>query len=497
MPHTQSLTAIALVLAAAVTCGVGLSRLRIPSAAGFILVGMILGPTGFGLINRSGSIETLANLGVLMLLFIIGMELKLEAFRRLLPLALGIAAAEIAAALTFTLLLSQLTSGETTSAVVIGFMLAISSTAVAMKMMEDSDERHTRAGRLTLAVLVAQDLAVVPLLLITNALAPGETGTALITMVVKLVFALLLLVGLIFALTKIKSFRFPYSEAILRDYDIGTLTVIGICFASATVSGLLGLSPALGAFLGGLAVGHSTLARAAVRLAQPVQSILLFVFFLSVGLLIDLTYLWHELWLIVIALAVVAIGKTFVNLVILRLFGQPGDVAFPAALFLAPVGEFSFVIVTAGVGVGALTPEGHKLAIAVIAMSLLVSPLWFLGARRAHALAMRGITEADALFKQSYARELFLLRHWGKRAAGLGATAATVAAAAGSHAATRATDYYREQQARRTTGAATPGAKEPKTGAPEYEPHDGAWGDVPSPNIHPEAGFTKPSNDPS
>jgi CPA2 family monovalent cation:H+ antiporter-2 len=497
MPHTQNLTALALVLAAAVFCGLAMNRLRLPSAAGFILVGMLLGPTGLGLIARSGAIETLANLGVLMLLFILGMELKLESFRRLLPLALGIAAAEIVAAVSFTLLLSQLTSGETTSAIVIGFMLAISSTAIAMKMMEDADEKQTPAGRLTLAVLVAQDLAVVPLLLVTNALAPGTTGAAILGVAVKLVFALALLAGLIWVLTRVKSFRFPWSEAILKDFDVGTLTVIGVCFTAATVSGLLGLSPALGAFLAGLAVGHSTLARQAVRMAQPVQSLLLFVFFLSIGLLIDLDYLLHAFWLILIALAVVAVGKTFVNLLILRLFGQSGDVAFPAALFLAPVGEFSFVIVSAGVSVGALTPEGHKLAIAVIALSLLVSPLWFIGARRAHDLAMRGITEADALFKQSYARELFLLRLWGKRAAGIGAQAATVAAAAGSAAATRATDYYRDQQAKRTVGAATPGAREPKTGNPDYEPLEGAWGDVPSPNIHPEAGVTKPSNDPS
>ena len=492
MPHTQNLTALALVLAAAVLAGLGMSRLRLPSAAGFILVGIVLGPTGMGLIDRTDSLETLADLGVLMLLFLIGMELRLEAFRRLLPIALGVAMVEIIAAVAFTLTLSQFTTGETTSAIVIGFTLAISSTAVSMKMMEDSGEKQTPAGRLTLAVLVAQDLAVVPLLLVMDALRPGQFTPGIFAFVaVKLVLALMLLVGFIGLLTRVKSFRFPWSETILKDSDIGTLTVIGICFAAATTSGLLGLSPALGAFLGGLAIGHSTLARPARSLAEPIQSILLFFFFLSVGLLIDLNYIVDEFWLILIALAVVAVGKTFANLVILRLFGQPGDVAFPAALFLAPIGEFSFVLATTGAMNGELTPEAHKLAIAVIALSLLVSPLWFVGARRAHGLVTRGITEADSLFRQSYARELFLLRHWSKRAA-------TVAAAAGSQAATRATDFYREQQAKRSTTAGSPGAREPiVTPAPakDYEPHADAWGDVPSPNPHPEAGFKPPSNE--
>ena len=124
-------------------------------------------------------------------------------------------------------------------------------------------------------------------------------------------FALLAL--FIRVLNKVKSFRFPASEYLLKNFDIGTLGVLGICFASAALSGLLGLSPALGAFLGGLAVCHSTLRRGALVMAQPVQSILLFVFFLSVGLLIDLKYLVQQAWIIAAALVVVTGGKTVLN----------------------------------------------------------------------------------------------------------------------------------------------------------------------------------------
>jgi len=438
----DDLTALALVLAAAVVAGLAMNRVRLPAAAGFILTGLVLGPTGFGMIAHSTSVETLADLGVLMLLFIIGMELRLAAFRKLLPLAIAIAVAEIVLFTGFTTALAQLTTGETSSAIVIGFMLAISSTALAIKMMEDAEETQTAAGRLTLAILVAQDLAVVPLLLFTSALAPHAPPDALAFAGVKLLLAVGLLTGFIVFLTRIKSFRFPASSFLMKDVDVGTLGVLSVCFVAAAVSGLLGLSPALGAFLAGLAVGHSTLRRTALELAQPVQSILLFIFFLSIGLLIDLDYVLHHLWLIVIVLAVVTVGKTAVNLGLLTIVGQPGEVAFPAALFLSPVGEFSFVLATAGVAAGALTPEGHKLAIAVIALSLLVSPLWFVGARRAHALALRGITEADSLFKESYARELFFLKHWGGRAAKAGARVAAAAVAAGS-------DVVRSPEARK------------------------------------------------
>ncbi|MEJ0026186.1 MAG: cation:proton antiporter [Rhizomicrobium sp.] len=428
----DDLTALALVLAAAVVAGLAMNRVRLPAASGFILVGLVLGPTGFGMIAHSASVQTLADLGVLMLLFIIGMELRLASFRKLLPLAIAIAVAEIVLFTAFAAALAQLATGETASAVVIGFMLAISSTALAFKMMDDADEAATPAGRLTAAILVAQDLAVVPLLLLTGALAPHAPANALAFAGVKLALAVALLAGFILFLTRIKSFRFPASSFLMKDVDVGTLGVLAVCFVAAAASGLLGLSPALGAFLAGLAVGHSTLRRTARELAQPVQSILLFIFFLSIGLLIDLDYVVHHLWLIVIVLAVVTVGKTALNLGLLTVVGQPGEVAFPAALFLSPVGEFSFVLASAGVSAGALTPEGHKLAIAVIALSLLVSPLWFVGARRAHALALRGITEADSLFQESYARELFFLKHWGERAAKAGARAAAAAVAAGS-----------------------------------------------------------------
>lgn len=416
MEHAQDLTALAFVLGVAVIAGLVMNRLRLPAIAGFILAGTVLGPTGFGLIGPSDAIATMAELGVLMLLFIIGMELRLQTFRKLLPLALGIAVAEIVVTTALMVSAAYFSSEQYKSAIVIGFMLAISSTAIAMKMMEDAGERTTPAGRLTLAVLIAQDLAVVPLLLITSAMGTGAEHHTPMFIVLRLLIALALLVGFIATLGRVKSFRFPYSEFFLRDPDVGTLAILGLCFVSAALSGVLGLSPALGAFLCGLAIGHSTLRPAALRTAPPVMSILLFTFFLSVGLLIDLNYVLRNFWLVVLALLVVALGKTLLNLAILRAFRQPGDVAFPAALFLAPIGEFSFVLVAAAASAGAITPGAQKLAMAVIALSLLVSPLWFIGARRAHKLALRGITEADALFRGSYRRELFVLRVWRRRA---------------------------------------------------------------------------------
>ena len=406
MPHAETLTTIALELSIAVLCGLVLRWLKLPVTPAFILAGIVIGPTGLGLVEDPHQIEELADLGVLLLLFIIGMELRLQSFGALLPIALGTALAEILVMTAIALLAARFASRETASALVIGFMVAISSTAVAIKMMDEAEEKSSPAGKLALAILVAQDLAVIPLLLITSALGGASSTAAIPLVALKLALSLALLCGLVAALTRVKSFRFPFSGVILRDVDFGTLSILGICFVSATAFGLIGLSPALGAFLAGLCVGHSTLRRPALRVAEPVHSLLLFSFFLSVGLLIDLRYVWRELWLIAAALLVVTVGKTLLNYGVLRLFRQRHDTAVLAALFLAPIGEFSFVLgATASEG-GVMTPEGRDLAIAVVALSLLVSPLWFVGAERAHRLAVRGLATPTTAPAARAARDL-------------------------------------------------------------------------------------------
>ena len=390
MHDSSGLTAIALLLAAAVGLGLVMSRLRMPAAAGFILVGVALGPSGAHMINTDTAIETLAEMGVLMLLFIIGMEMRLGQFTKSLPLALGVTGVTCAVVPASVGLFALAVGGEVVGGIVIGFMLAISSTAVAMKMMEDANQKDSEGGRLALAILVAQDLAVVPLLLITESLGGAITGRAMLLVAGKLLLASCLLAVFIHVLNKVKSFRFPASEFLLKNHDIGTLGVLGICFAAAATSGLIGLSPALGAFLGGLVVGHSTLRRGALAMSEPVEAILLFVFFLSVGLLIDLAYLQKQIWVIAAALVVVTGGRTFLNFILLMLSGEKFHTAAVTSLILSPVGEFSFVIAGAGLAMGALSADGYKLAIAVIAMSLLVSPLFFLFARICHRKATTG-----------------------------------------------------------------------------------------------------------
>ena len=234
----------------------------------------------------------------------------------------------------------------------------------------------------------------------------------------RVALALALLAGFIAVLTRVKSFRFPLQRILPEGFrHRARCACWGCAFWRRRPRGCWGCRRRWARFCAGWRSGHSTLRpRGACARRRRCNRILLFTFFLSVGLLIDLNYVWQHFALVVLVLLAVAAGKTAINLAVLRLFRVEGDVAFRAALFLTPIGEFSFILAAAGASAGALSPEGYKLALSVIALSLLVSPIWFVGARRAQVLAQRGITGANALFRETYRGEIAVVAAWWSRA---------------------------------------------------------------------------------
>ena len=398
------LTAVALVTSIALIFGLLLNQVRQPAIVGYILAGAALGPTGFAFISSSESVSILAELGVLMLLFLIGMELNLKSFRDVYQKAIFVVLLQVLIAVAFMMLASLLLGFSTTTATVLGFIIALSSTAVAIKMLEDVEEQHTDVGRLTLGILIVQDLALVPMLLITNSL--GAAEIPLYRIVLQVALASVVLAGFIFFLSRGSGIKIPFARELTRNADIATLAIMAFCFSAATLSGILQLSPALGAFLAGMVIGNSSLRKIAHETAIPVQSILLVIFFLSIGLLIDLNYLWNNLLTVFSLLFFVAFLKTLLNLGILQLLGVRWDDAFKTSLFLGQIGEFSFVLAAAAVSSAALGDEGYRLAIAVIALSLMTSPLWYLTAHRFHDMTISGLNNARSAINTIYQEEI-------------------------------------------------------------------------------------------
>jgi CPA2 family monovalent cation:H+ antiporter-2 len=382
--HTEGLFEIALLAAGALILGLVLQRLRQPAIVGYIVAGVVLGPSGFDLFPNRGPIQTLAELGVLLLLFIIGMELSLRAFRRVLRLAVLGAGAQILLSIGAMLILARVFDRSVETAIVMGFVVALSSTAVAIKLLEDIGELRTAVGRTAIGVLIAQDLAIVPMLLIVDGLA-GGTGIPL-TGYVKLFAAVALLAGMIALLTRRSRVGVPFARTLHGNVELAAITAMAYCFAAALMSALLGLSPAYGAFLAGLWIGNSTARAPLLAAARPIQSVLLMVFFVSIGLLLDIYFIWENLAEVLSILLVVTVLKTIMNVAVLRVLREPWPRAWIVGVSIGQIGEFSFVLVAAGVAAGLVLDTAGRIAVSVIALSLMLSPLWLIFNRRLERL---------------------------------------------------------------------------------------------------------------
>lgn len=403
MHDTLTLNSVTLLIVIALACGFALIRLRQPAIVGYILAGVVLGPGGLGLIRSAEGIDLFAELGVLLLLFLIGLELSLKTFRTVFRIALFCAVLQSAVAIGLTWVVGELLGWNFERSLVLGFVLSLSSTAVGIKMLDEIGERRTHAGRITMGVLIAQDLLIIPMLVVVQSLGSTRGAEVDIWLVVKLVTAVAVLAGVAVVLTRRGRIELPWSRYLRNQPDLAPLANIAFCFVFAAVSGYVGLSPSFGAFLAGLILGASTDRRAAILYTAPVQSLFLMIFFLSIGLLIDLQFIVENIGIVFFLVFVILVAKTASNIGILYALRVPWENAVIAGLVMAQIGEFSFVIAKAGVGAGAINRETYQLALSVIALSLVVSPFWLVTARRIHNLGRDfQFTGLSAVFQRIY-----------------------------------------------------------------------------------------------
>ena len=402
MPANAELESLALIALVALLCGLAMSRLRQPAVIGYMAAGVVLGPSVLGLVRNEQNVALLAELGVLLLLFVIGMELSLRSFRRIWKIALATTAMQILGAFGAMHLIGRVMDWPLPATLLFGFVVALSSTAVAIKMLEEVGELRTRTGQIAVGVLIAQDLAVVPMMLALDVVVSDRLD--LIT-IGRIVLSIGLLAALILFLSRRKRINFPVPEVIVNHPDLRPLLALAVCFGAATLSGVTGLSPAYGAFLAGLAIGNSNLRQGLVESTQPIQSILMMVFFLSVGLLIDLRLVWENILLVLSMLMVVTVMKTVLNIGILRVLRLPWTQAIITGVVLAQVGEFSFLLAGIGVRLDILDNKDFRLVITVTALSLAISPIWLATARRVHGLAAYRSAPVRQVLRLVYGRE--------------------------------------------------------------------------------------------
>ncbi len=386
MHDVTALTQMAFILAAAFSGGLLLQRLRQPAMVGYILVGIILGPHGLGLIHDGEEIRLLSELGILLLLFIVGLELDLHKFVPLYKIAIGTVALQIAFGLGSMFGLSLIFNWPMEMVILLGFAVSLSSTAVAIRLLDDMKALNTPIGNVAVGILIGQDLAVIPMILIISALGDSE-GNLLLNMVMPI--ALVAATGFLFwILLSPPVWLNRFSKPIGRvknylAYDRQRpLTALMFCFAAAAIAGGLGFSAAYGAFIAGMLLGNSQFGHAYERQVRPLFDILMMFFFLSVGMLIDFQYLAANIVPVAILVFVVMFLKTFINIGILRMFSLSRRHSTFVGATLGQVGEFSFALAGLGLAQGAIDNDVYKLVIVVVALSLIATPGWLYIMRR-------------------------------------------------------------------------------------------------------------------
>jgi len=350
-------------------------RLKLVPIAGFLIAGVIIGPNALGLVQNQELIDVLAEVGVVLLLFTIGMELGLaKLIRSSRVIFLGGGIQVISSVFIVAVVLLSFGVGWKVG-IYTGCLVALSSTAIVLGLLSEKGELDTPTGRLSLAILIFQDLAIVVMVLIVPVLAhDGGSAQEILLVLGK---ALLLIGGVLMLARRVVPWILE-RVAQTRRPELFLLTIVAICFGTAAASSLVGISLALGAFLAGLVVSESQYSTQAISEILPLRMVFNAVFFVSVGMLLDLGFLFQNpLLILAVAGAVLLIkaGTTYGSILIL---GYPARIAAATGLGLAQIGEFSFVLERSGRAAGlspaGLGDAGAQIFIAATVLLMLLTP---------------------------------------------------------------------------------------------------------------------------
>ncbi|MBI4499809.1 MAG: cation:proton antiporter [Gemmatimonadetes bacterium] len=347
-------------------------RLRIPTVVGFLLTGIAIGPHGLALIGQPESVSALAEIGVVLLLFAIGLELSLSRIIKLgRAVALG-GGLQMAGTMAVTALIAGALSVPPNRGVFIGALVALSSTAIVLKVYTDRGELDTPQGRVVIAILLFQDLCVVPLMLLIPALAgatPAGARPATLVVIGSVVLtAALVLVG------RVAVPRLLERVAALRNREIFTLCIVLLGLGAAYLTASFGLSLALGAFIAGLVISESEYGVQALSDILPFRDTFSGIFFTSIGMLLDIGFVLQHLALVAGATAGVILLKTAVAGAVVRSLKRSLPVSLMSALALARVGEFSFVLAEVAKPLNLFTEESYQLFLGAAVLSMLTAP---------------------------------------------------------------------------------------------------------------------------
>ena len=372
MSDLPFLRQLIIVLAATISIVFVFQKLRLPTIVGFLLAGVIIGPNGLQLITSLSQVETLAEIGVVLLLFSIGLEFSFETIVSVQRRVIWAGLLQVGLTILLVLALTRFFGLSIEIGIFYGFLLSLSSTAIVLRIYNDRREINSIQGRLASGVLLFQDLCIVPMMLLLPVL--GQTGKgSLVSIVWAVAKALFALVLIVWAARRFLP-RLLHQVALLRNREIFILFVVLICLGTAWLASESGLSLALGALIAGLVISESELSHQIIADVLPLRDCFSGIFFISIGMLLNLDLLTRDfLTPLMNLLLIVGIKSLLIFAVFWWLYGSI-RLAVLLGLSLAQVGEFSFILAKAGINYKLLTPANEQLFLAGSILSMIATP---------------------------------------------------------------------------------------------------------------------------
>ena len=373
MPGHQLVVDLVLAIIAALIGGLVAQRIGLPVIVGYLIAGVALGPSTPGPTADPESVRVLAEIGVAFLMFALGAEFSRSDLREMGRVALIGGTVQIVGTICVGVVVSLSLGLTPIQGVLVGALLALSSTVVAIKVLTERGALQSLHGRSSVAVLIAQDLAVVPMIVLLPAVsAPGALDWPGLLMTVGKAAAVLVIAYLLGA----RAAPWLLGHAAARpSREVFLLAVVALALGTAAMTQAVGLSLAFGAFLAGVVIAESEYRTQVVAEVLPLRDLFTSLFFVSVGMLIDPITLLAALGPLALFTAAVVIAKPAVTTLALLLAGLPGVVALPAALAIAQVGEFSFVLARQGVETGAIPARVFDLTLATALVTIVLAPV--------------------------------------------------------------------------------------------------------------------------
>ncbi|OFX86405.1 MAG: hypothetical protein A2W99_13530 [Bacteroidetes bacterium GWF2_33_16] len=352
---------------------------KLPSIISYILVGLLIGPFGFELITDETLISNFGDLGLVLLLFFIGMEIPIDSlvsrwkvsfFGTLLQIGFSIAAISI---------ISLLFNWELKQIIIFGFVISLSSTAVILKVLEDYNQTQSKIGKNVIAILIAQDIIIVPMLIVINYL--GGERPEKHEIIKQVIGAILLLFMLLYIFSK-RKVRIPFGNFVFRDREMQVFVAFSLCFGFATLSAFFNFSSALGAFVAGLFVSAAKATKWVHDSLHAFRTMFVALFFVSIGLLLDINFLRENLLTILVLCLIILFFNNLINTFIFRIFKEKWNQSIYSGALLAQIGEFSFILGATAYYTGIIDTYTYQIILSTISLSLFISPFWIFTARK-------------------------------------------------------------------------------------------------------------------